>query len=73
MKDYIRLKVDAIQEFTINVFSKLGVPLEDAKIVADVLVNADQRGVSSHCLVRLSSHISRPAAATKHEFLERPI
>ena len=57
MEEYIRLKVDALQEFTINVFSKLGVPLKDAQIAADVLVNADQRGVSSHGLVRLSSYM----------------
>lgn len=53
MEEYIRIKVDALQEFTINVFNKLGVPAEDAKIAADVLITADRRGVGSHGLQRL--------------------
>jgi len=53
MKEHIKIKVGTLQEFTINVFKKFGVPAEDAKIVADILIAADQRGISSHGLQRL--------------------
>ena len=56
MKEYVRIKVDTLREFTINVFNKFGVPVEDAKIVADVLITADQRGISSHGLQRLKRY-----------------
>ncbi len=51
--EHVRLKVSALHEFTINVLNKFGVPFADAKIVADVLIIADQRGISSHGLQRL--------------------
>jgi len=56
LEEYIKLKVDSLREFTINVFTKLGVPVEDAKITADVLIAADQRGVGSHGLQRLGRY-----------------
>jgi len=58
MEEYIRIKVDILREFTINVFKKLGVPPEDAKIVADILIDADQRGIGSHGLQRLIRYTS---------------
>ena len=56
MEEYIRIKVDALQEFTTNVFNKFGVPVEDAKIAADILIAADQRGIGSHGLQRLTRY-----------------
>jgi len=56
MEEYIGIKVDALREFTINVFNKFGVPVEDAKIAADVLITADQRGIGSHGLQRLKRY-----------------
>ncbi|PIP49031.1 MAG: malate dehydrogenase [Chloroflexi bacterium CG23_combo_of_CG06-09_8_20_14_all_45_10] len=56
MEEYIGIKVDALQQFTINVFNKFGVPVEDAKIAAEVLITADQRGVGSHGLQRLKRY-----------------
>jgi len=56
MEEYIRIKVDALREFTINVFNRLGVPVEDAKIATDVLITADQWGVSTHGLQRLKRY-----------------
>jgi len=56
MEDYIRLKVDVLQEFTTSVFNKLGVPLDDAKIATDILITADQRGIGSHGLQRLKRY-----------------
>ena len=58
MEEYVRLKVDALQEFTVSVFGKFGVPAEDARISADVLIASDQRGIGSHGLQRLSRYIS---------------
>jgi len=56
VEEYIRIKVDALQEFTINVFNKFGVPAGDAKIAADILIVADQRGIGSHGIQRLSRY-----------------
>jgi len=56
MEEYVRIKVDALQEFIVTVFNKFGVPVEDAKIAADVLITADQRGVGSHGLQRLKRY-----------------
>ena len=59
MEDYIEIKVDVLREFTINVFNKFGLPVEDAKIAADVLITADQRGVASHGLQWLRIYTNR--------------
>lgn len=58
MEEYIRIKIDALREFATTVFNKFGVPVEDARIAADVLITADQRGVSSHGLQRLKRYTS---------------
>ncbi|MFC1928961.1 Ldh family oxidoreductase [Chloroflexota bacterium] len=58
MEEYIKIKVNTLQEFTINVFNKLGVSVEDARIAADILIAADQRGIGSHGLQRLSRYTS---------------
>jgi len=58
MEEYIKVKVNALREFTINVFRKFGVPTEDAKIVTDILITADQRGIGSHGLQRLIRYTS---------------
>jgi LDH2 family malate/lactate/ureidoglycolate dehydrogenase len=39
----------------VDVFCGLGVPEEDAKICADVLISADKRGIDSHGINRLKS------------------
>lgn len=39
---------DKMEAFMIDVFVKVGVPLEDAKICAEVLIEADKRGIDSH-------------------------
>jgi len=40
------------------VFQKLGIPEEDARITADVLVAADLRGVDSHGVARLRRYVN---------------
>jgi len=37
-----------IEDFMISAFVKVGVPLADAKICADVLMESDRRGIESH-------------------------
>ncbi len=45
-----------LRTFVATVLEKVGVPAEDAAIVADVLVAADLRGVESHGVARLESY-----------------
>lgn len=39
---------DYVESFMADVFEKYGLPKEDAKIVANVLVESDKRGINSH-------------------------
>lgn len=39
---------DFIEDFMVSAFEKIGVPLEDAKVCADVLMESDRRGIESH-------------------------
>ncbi|MFC1988143.1 Ldh family oxidoreductase [Chloroflexota bacterium] len=55
----IRINVDNLRDFTTKVFSSLGVPSEDACIASDILIVADQRGVSSHGLRMLKWYTDR--------------
>jgi LDH2 family malate/lactate/ureidoglycolate dehydrogenase len=45
--------VDVLRDFTEEVFKQIGVPPEDVKIAADVLIEADLRGFDSHGVARL--------------------
>ena len=49
----INIKFDVIEKFMVEVFKGLGVPEEDAKICADVLITSDKRGIDSHGTNRL--------------------
>ncbi|MCB5261797.1 MAG: Ldh family oxidoreductase [Candidatus Cloacimonetes bacterium] len=53
------LPVQQMHEFMIAVFSKIGVPPEDAKICADVLIASDLRGIESHGIGRLKMYYDR--------------
>lgn len=46
---------DILERFMIDVFKGVGVPEEDARICADVLITADKRGIDSHGIARLKS------------------
>lgn len=46
-----------LREFTTKLFQKIGCSKADAEIVADVLVRAELRGISSHGLIRISDYI----------------
>lgn len=42
-----------MENFMVDVFKSVGVPLEEAKICADVLITSDKRGIDSHGIGRL--------------------
>lgn len=48
-----------LEEFCSAIFVKAGVSQEDAKVIADSLIQADLRGVESHGVVRTSIYLER--------------
>ena len=44
---------ETMERFVVDVFKRIGVPDEDAKICADVLITADKLGFDSHGISRL--------------------
>ena len=46
---------DAMERFMVDVFKSVGVPEEDARVCADVLITADKRGIDSHGTGRLKT------------------
>ncbi|MGM0367829.1 MAG: Ldh family oxidoreductase [Actinomycetota bacterium] len=56
MENINRYKKEDLINYTIKFMNKLGVSEEDAKIVGDVLISADLRGINSHGLIRLSTY-----------------
>jgi LDH2 family malate/lactate/ureidoglycolate dehydrogenase len=51
--------VAALRGFAVGVLSRCGVPEADAGVIADVLLDADLRGVSSHGLALLARNVQR--------------
>ncbi|HAS73972.1 MAG TPA: lactate dehydrogenase [Clostridiales bacterium UBA8960] len=47
------LSFEALYDYMVKVFVAVGVPEEEAKICADVLIEADKRGIDSHGIGRL--------------------
>jgi LDH2 family malate/lactate/ureidoglycolate dehydrogenase len=47
------VEFDLLERFMRDVFVGVGVPEEDAKVCADVLITADKRGIDSHGIGRL--------------------
>ncbi|MBN2301321.1 MAG: Ldh family oxidoreductase [Lentisphaerae bacterium] len=50
--DPVRASADFIEQFMVDVFCGLGVPEEDAKVCAEVLICADKLGIDSHGINR---------------------
>lgn len=48
MKDRTWVPFEFVEEFMVSAFTKLGVPENEAKICADVLIESDKRGIESH-------------------------
>jgi len=55
----IRIPVEVVESFMVDVFQALGTPEEDARICADVLITADLRGIDSHGVGRLKYYYDR--------------
>lgn len=49
--------LDDLLRFTKKVFDHIGCPPEQAELAADVLLNADLRGIDSHGVARLSGYV----------------
>ena len=56
METVSRFKKEDLMDFVVRYMTKLGVPENDARIVGEVLISADMRGVDSHGLHRLGSY-----------------
>lgn len=54
-----RVKAEDLFDFCVNIFKKVGVSEEYAKIVAEHLVLADLRGRESHGVARLPAYVER--------------
>jgi len=70
------LQYPVLRQFAQEVFEKIGCPRDEAKLAADVLLNADLRGIDSHGLARLSGYVrlweakrinSQPSVKLVHE------
>jgi L-2-hydroxycarboxylate dehydrogenase (NAD+) len=59
MTDMIHLPVDVVERFMVDVFTALGVPKDEERICADVLVTSDLRGIESHGVSRLKYYYDR--------------
>ena len=45
-----------LEEFTCNVFKKMGCPAEDAQLATDVFMAAELRGLPSHGMIRIKDY-----------------
>jgi len=52
------VQAGALQRFCARVFEQMGVPTGDAQITADVLVQANLRGIDSHGVARLARYVN---------------
>jgi L-2-hydroxycarboxylate dehydrogenase (NAD+) len=53
-----QVEIEALKDFCVAVFKKMGVSEEDAHITTDVLVEANLRGVDSHGVARLRRYVN---------------
>jgi L-2-hydroxycarboxylate dehydrogenase (NAD+) len=52
------VEAEALRSFCVKVFEEMGVPTQDAQITADVLVQANLRGIDSHGVARLARYVN---------------
>lgn len=67
---------EKLRNFTQEVFLACGMPLVDAKLAADVLIEADLRGIDSHGVARLSGYVrlheaGRAQMQAKHQIIHQ--
>jgi len=48
MKNSVWIPFEQLEAFMVDVFQSIGVPEEDARVCADVLIQSDRRGIDSH-------------------------
>lgn len=53
MEEIAWVDFDILEQFMVDVFAGLDVPVEDAEICADVIITSDKRGIDSHGVQRL--------------------
>jgi len=58
MTEAVLVWAEPLRDFCVRVFTEMGVPEEDARITADVLVTADLRGIDSHGVARLRRYVN---------------
>jgi L-2-hydroxycarboxylate dehydrogenase (NAD+) len=54
-EDCVWIDFDTMEKFMVDVFMGVGVPEEDARICAGVLITSDKRGIDSHGIGRLKT------------------
>lgn len=59
MNSKTRISEKKLEDFSFKVFEKIGVPEEDARVIAKMLVNTEKRGVVTHGLARLGQWYAR--------------
>ncbi|MDY6878600.1 MAG: Ldh family oxidoreductase, partial [Chloroflexota bacterium] len=59
MTEIAYIPVSVIENFMLDVFQGLGVPQDEARICADVLITSDLRGIESHGVGRLKYYYDR--------------
>jgi Malate/L-lactate dehydrogenases len=65
--DCVWLDFETLEKFMVDTFKGVGVPEEDAKICAEVLITSDKRGIDSHGIGRLKPiYIDRIKAGTQN-------
>lgn len=74
-KATVTVSRNELQEFTATIFHAAGLTLKNASLAAQVLVNADARGVESHGVARLPVYLDRiekgGSSATAEPVIER--
>ena len=55
----VRIPADDLRRFARGIFQRMGVPADEAAIIADTMVEADLRGVHSHGAMRLTVYPQR--------------
>ena len=57
--EYLRVNAEGVRSILVKLFVKDGIPESNARIIADNLITADLRGVSSHGVARIKSYLER--------------
>jgi LDH2 family malate/lactate/ureidoglycolate dehydrogenase len=55
----LHLPIDVLQNFMVEVFTRIGVPKDDARICSEILIASDLKGIESHGIGRLKMYYDR--------------